>query len=65
MTKLRASHSRLLVKAISYRLLGTATTAGISYAITGSVEKAFVISSIEVISKIVLFYLHERLWERI
>ncbi|MBB6612668.1 DUF2061 domain-containing protein [Pontibacter sp. Tf4] len=51
-------------KAISWRVLGTFDTILISYIITGELKMAFSIGSIEVFSKIGLYYVHERVWER-
>lgn len=51
-------------KAISWRILGTFDTIIISYIITGELKMAFSIGSIEVFSKIGLYYVHERVWEK-
>lgn len=56
---------RSLVKSISYRITGTIATFIISYAITGELKIAFSITGVETISKIILFYLHERMWNKI
>jgi len=52
-------------KAVSWRIVGTIDTWIISYLITGRWELAFSIASIEVFSKVVLYYFHERLWEKV
>lgn len=54
-----------LLKSISWRIVGTVDTMIISYIITGKVTVAVSIGSIEVISKTVLYYFHERLWAHI
>nr|WP_321225386.1 DUF2061 domain-containing protein [uncultured Psychroserpens sp.] len=56
---------RTLVKTISWRVLGTVATIVISYAITGTLALAFSIGFIELISKLVLYYFHERTWNKI
>ncbi len=56
---------RSVVKTISWRALGTLDTVVISYLITGSFAMAASIGSIELITKMVLFYFHERAWNRI
>ena len=58
-------HYRSLVKAVSWRATGTVDTMVISYLVTGKVKLAISIGFIEVFTKIGLFYLHERLWNRI
>ncbi|KFI25013.1 DUF2061 domain-containing protein [Paenirhodobacter enshiensis] len=56
------SHTRSLSKAISWRVTGSVDTFVLSWLITGSVKFAGSIASIEVFTKIVLYYLHERAW---
>lgn len=52
-------------KAVSWRIVGTIDTMIISLLITGKPEIAISIASVEVITKMVLYYLHERVWERV
>jgi len=59
---MKDSHTRSLIKGISWRIVGTVDTIVISYLITGSIKWAISIGGIEVITKIILYYLHERLW---
>jgi len=54
-----------LMKSISWRIVGTIDTMIISYFITGRVTLAISIGSVEVITKTVLYYFHERLWAHI
>jgi len=56
---------RSIIKAISYRITGTINTFIISYIVTGKFTFALTIGFIELITKIFIYYLHERLWERI
>ncbi len=58
------SKFKSLGKAISWRVLGTIDTIVISYFITGELKMAISIGSIEVFSKILLYYFHERAWEK-
>lgn len=53
---------RSVVKAISWRIVGTLDTIIIAYFITGEVTMALSIGSIEVITKMVLYFFHERIW---
>lgn len=59
------SHKISIIKAISWRIIGTLDTMLISYLLTGNLKIAFGIGSIEVISKMILYYLHERAWTKI
>ena len=55
-------HYRSLMKAVSWRLTGTVDTMVISFFVTGKLKLAVSIGLIEVLTKIFLFYVHERLW---
>jgi uncharacterized membrane protein len=54
-----------VLKAISWRIVGTIDTMVISYFITGKVSLALSIGSLEVFTKTILYYFHERVWSRI
>lgn len=56
---------RSIVKGISWRVLGTIDTIVLSWLVTGKMEFALSIGFIEVFTKIVLYTVHERVWERI
>lgn len=58
------SKLKSIAKAVSWRTLGTFDTILISFLITGEAKMAFSIGMIEVFSKIGLYYVHERVWER-
>jgi uncharacterized membrane protein len=58
----REGHVRSFIKAISWRSVGTLDTFVISFFVTGKVSIAGSIASIEVITKILIYYLHERVW---
>jgi len=54
-----------LLKTLSWRVVGTLDTMTISYVITGELKMALSIGSIEVFSKMILYYFHERLWTKV
>jgi uncharacterized membrane protein len=56
---------RSVVKAISWRIIGTLDTIIISWVITDKISMALTIGSIELITKMVLYFFHERLWNLI
>ncbi|MCV6630612.1 MAG: DUF2061 domain-containing protein [Flavobacteriaceae bacterium] len=56
------SHRLSLIKAISWRLFGSLDTMLISYFFTGSASLALGIGGVEVVTKTILYYLHERAW---
>ncbi len=56
---------RSIVKAVSWRATGTLDTMIISYLITGNLTAAASIGFLEVFTKMVLYYFHERIWSKI
>jgi sulfate adenylyltransferase large subunit len=58
----RESHARSLAKAVSWRLTGTLDTFIISFFVTGSKGLAGAIAGTEIVTKIIIYYFHERLW---
>lgn len=61
----RAAQARALTKAITWRIVGTIDTYLWSYVVTGAAGSAGQIASFETVTKIGLFYLHERAWRLI
>lgn len=56
---------RSVVKTISWRAVGTIDTIFISWLITGEIGFALSIGGVELFTKMILFYFHERAWTRI
>lgn len=56
------AHTRSFAKAVSWRITGSLDTFLLSWLITGNVKFAGGIASAEVVTKVVLYYLHERAW---
>jgi uncharacterized membrane protein len=54
-----------MLKAISWRVVGTIDTIFVSYLWTGDTSKALKIGGTDVLTKILLYYLHERVWARV
>ena len=61
----RENNKRSLVKAISWRVFATADTFIITFLVTGTLKWALSISFIEVLTKLALYYFHERAWNKI
>ena len=67
------ARSRSLVKAVSWRVFGSLDTAFLSFLVPmlfhvsmkKSGEIAISIAAFETVTKIILFYLHERAWARV
>lgn len=56
---------RSIVKALSWRLIGTLDTVIVSFLITGSLKMASSIGAVELFTKMILYYGHERAWNKI
>jgi uncharacterized membrane protein len=61
----RDSHPRSIAKAVSWRLLGSVDTFVLSLIFTGSLRLAGSIAVTEMFTKMVLYYVHERVWSAI
>lgn len=59
------SHIRHITKAITWRVLGTLDTILLSWLITGNALTGVKIGLAEVVTKMVLYYFHERAWFKI
>lgn len=62
--RILASRKRHLAKTFSWRFVGTLDTFLISWLISGSPFTGMKIGFAEVLTKMVLYYLHERAWYR-
>ncbi|UTW65988.1 DUF2061 domain-containing protein [bacterium SCSIO 12643] len=56
---------RSVVKSISWRVVGTVDTVLISWLITGTLTLAFSIGAVELVTKMLLYFFHERVWASI
>lgn len=59
------TNARSLVKAVSYRLLGSMATALVVYLLTGRAAVSVSAGTLDLVVKLALYYLHERIWDRI
>jgi uncharacterized membrane protein len=59
---MKEQHYRSVIKGITWRMIGTLDTIFLSWLFTGDISSALKIGGIEVFTKIMLFYFHERVW---
>ena len=59
------SRLRSFLKALSWRVIATLTTALIAFIVIGEIVTAALIGSIEFFLKFFIYYLHERAWQRL
>ena len=60
-----SNHKRSMVKAISFRILATLTTMILVFLFTQDLTIILGIGLLDIISKIFLFYAHERVWNSV
>ena len=53
---------RHILKTITWRIVGTIDTIILSWLITGNLTIGLAIGGVEVLTKMVLYFFHERLW---
>jgi adenylylsulfate kinase len=59
------THARSIAKALSWRVLGTLATAGLVFIFTRRLVLSLAVGGLEFVSKIGLFWFHERVWDRL
>tara|TARA_R110002020_G_scaffold447064_1_gene659378 strand:- start:282 stop:488 length:207 start_codon:yes stop_codon:yes gene_type:complete len=57
-----ATKTRTILKTISWRIVGTLDTMALGWIVTGSPLVGLKIGALELVTKFVLYYLHERAW---
>lgn len=57
-----AIDKRHIAKSITWRIIGSLDTLLLAYIFTGTLESGLRISGVELITKMVLFYFHEKVW---
>jgi uncharacterized membrane protein len=56
------SYKRHLLKTITWRIVGTIDTMILGWVVTGNIKIGLPIGGFEVITKMILYFLHERVW---
>lgn len=59
------NHTRSVAKAMSWRVFATLTTMTVVFLFTGQLLLSLGVGATEVLSKLVLYYAHERIWDKI
>ena len=59
------SNARSIVKAFSYRLLGSSVTALILFVLTGKGGLSMIGGALDMVLKIGAYFVHERIWDHI
>lgn len=61
----RETHARSVLKAFSWRVLGTLATTALVFVFTRRLAVSLAVGGLEFVSKIALYWLHERVWDRL
>jgi uncharacterized membrane protein len=59
------SHKRSIAKTISWRIVATTTTIAAVFIFTGNLTLSIGVGAVEMIAKLIFYYLHERAWNRV
>lgn len=59
------TRTRSVVKALSWRVIASLLTITIAWLVTGDVSDAIAVGGIDVVVKLIAFYLHERTWQNL
>ena len=65
LSKIKNANKRHLLKTFSWRALGTMTTLIVAWIVLGNPLTGFKLGFLETLTKIILYYLHEKIWYRI
>jgi len=61
----RETHTRSVLKALSWRVTGTIATTLLVYVFTRRFALSLAVGGLEFVSKVGIYWLHERLWDRL
>ena len=67
----KESRLKSIIKAVTWRIIATGTTFLLAYFVFSSgdctdvIEKSSLVAGLELIIKLVFYYLHERIWQRV
>jgi len=65
MEKTNVSVKRHLLKTLTWRIVGTIDTMLLGWLVSGDPMIGIAIGSFEIITKMILYFLHERLWYKV
>jgi len=65
MVKTKVTVKRHLLKTITWRIVGTIDTMLIGWFVSGDPLIGLTIGSFEIVTKMILYFIHERLWYKV
>ena len=64
LSKTRNANKRHIIKTFSWRVIGSLTTLIIAWIVSGNPLTGFKIGLVETLTKMILYYIHEKMWYR-
>ena len=61
---MKVTKTRSILKTLSWRIIASLDTFLLTWLVTGSYKAGLTVSGLEVITKMILYYFHERAWLR-
>ena len=58
------THKRTIAKTITFRIIATITTMVLVLIFTGNLTLAGAIGALDLVSKLMIYYVHERVWNK-
>lgn len=65
MEKTKVSYRRHLLKTLTWRVVGTIDTMLLGWLVSGDPMVGITIGSFEVVTKMILYFIHERIWYKV
>ena len=65
MTKPNKDRKRHILKTLTWRIVGTIDTIVLGWLISGDLSVGATIGAFELATKMILYYMHERVWYRV
>jgi len=62
MSHIKIRHKRHILKTVTWRIIATIATILIVLFFTGNIELSLSAGAVEIVIKMILYYLHERAW---
>lgn len=60
--KIKIDRKRHFLKSITWRIVGTLDTMTVAWLVTGNPLTGLKIGGVEIVTKLLLYYIHERAW---
>jgi len=65
MEKTKVSYRRHILKTLTWRVVGTIDTMLLGWLVSGDPMVGITIGSFEVVTKMILYFIHERIWYKV